>query len=352
MSVDSASDTFFALLTFLLILSPALLHVLAYAGERSRALRVATVVLLGAFDVFAAMVGALLAISPAVLDLATMPPPSPDASPASTEALVAAIGSLGTVLLVAALAGLLLLVPAARRILARVVPIDPSRLVHAVALHDALLLVIVSAAIALVIPVVLADPEGLDMLSDNMASGGLAVLWIQNAAFALLAVFGVGWLVARDGRAVIARLGLDQPLSIRWWFGGVAVALGASLLLDAIWGAIAPEQMADVERLSEALIEPILAFGWAGAFTIGAAAGIGEELLFRGAAQPRFGLLLTSLLFAVLHTQYSVSPALILIFVLALILGVARQRAGTWTAIAVHATYNFVIAAMALLGGT
>ena len=74
------------------------------------------------------------------------------------------------------------------------------------------------------------------------------------------------------------------------------------------------------------------------------AAGIGEEILFRGAAQPRLGLPLTALLFAAVHTQYTVSPALVHIFVTGLLLGVVRRRANTTTAIAVHASYNFLLA--------
>lgn len=356
--MDSLPEGASALLTFVLVLSPAVLLVLAHAAESSRALRMGTLLLLGAADVFAGLLGALLALSPAVLDpanLSALPPELTGPTNLSRlppgTALPSAIGNLGTVMMIAALVGLVLLMPPVRRLLARLLPIDPDRLVHVVALHDALLLIVLSLAVGLVIPSVLADPAGLDALTKSVASGGLTVLWVQNAAFALLAVFGVGWLVVRDGREVIQRLGLDQRPSLRWWLGGVAVALGASLALDAVWGVLAPEQMADVERLSNALIEPILAYGWAGAITIGVAAGIGEELLFRGAAQPRFGLIFTSLLFAVLHSQYSISPALLLIFVLALVLGVARRRAGTWTSIAIHATYNFTIAAMAILGG-
>lgn len=349
--MDSFSESANALLTFLMVLSPAVLLVLAHVAESSRRLRIGTLLFLGASDVLAGLAGALLSISPALLDPSSVARAAPNAAPQSGDALIAAIGQLGTVVMVAALVGLVLLVKPVRRLLARVIPIDPERVVHVVALHDALLLVVVSLAVGLVIPSVLADPEGLDAMTRGVESGGLSVLWLQNAAFALLAAFGVGWLVVRDGPAVVQRLGLDRRPSWRWWLGGVAVALGSSMALDAVWGAVAPEQMADIERLSNALIEPILAYGWAGAITIGAAAGIGEELLFRGAAQPRFGLLFTSLLFAVLHTQYSISPALLLIFVLALVLGIARRRAGTWTAIAIHATYNFLIAAMAIAGG-
>jgi len=71
-------------------------------------------------------------------------------------------------------------------------------------------------------------------------------------------------------------------------------------------------------------------------------AGIGEELLFRGALQPRFGILLTAAVFALGHVQYALSPAIIEVFVIGLVLGWLRQRSNTTTCIAVHAGYNFV----------
>jgi len=79
-----------------------------------------------------------------------------------------------------------------------------------------------------------------------------------------------------------------------------------------------------------------------GALTLGLAAGLGEEVLFRGALQPRFGLLFTTLLFTVSHTQYTVSPALVEIFVVGLILGLVRDRRSTTLAILVHAAYNIM----------
>ena len=63
----------------------------------------------------------------------------------------------------------------------------------------------------------------------------------------------------------------------------------------------------DVQRLTEVLIGPLLG-SIPGILTLGLAAGIGEETLFRGALQPRFGLLITSLLFALLHSQYGITP--------------------------------------------
>jgi membrane protease YdiL (CAAX protease family) len=69
-------------------------------------------------------------------------------------------------------------------------------------------------------------------------------------------------------------------------------------------------------------------------------AALAEEMLFRGAVQPRLGLWFTSLAFALGHLQYGLSPALVQILVLGLILGLVRQRANTTTCIVIHGLYN------------
>lgn len=78
------------------------------------------------------------------------------------------------------------------------------------------------------------------------------------------------------------------------------------------------------------------------ALAVGLSAGIGEELLFRGALQPRFGIVLTSLLFAVGHAHYGLSPAMAEVFVVGLVLGLVRRRINTTACIAIHAGYNFL----------
>ncbi|MBK6432580.1 MAG: CPBP family intramembrane metalloprotease [Anaerolineae bacterium] len=57
-------------------------------------------------------------------------------------------------------------------------------------------------------------------------------------------------------------------------------------------------------------------------------------MIFRGALQPRFGLILTSFLFAVIHVQYGLSPAVVQVFVLGLVLGIIRQRGNLTMSIA------------------
>ena len=62
-----------------------------------------------------------------------------------------------------------------------------------------------------------------------------------------------------------------------------------------------------------------------------------------------FGILPTSLIFAVSHVQYGLSPATLAIFLLSVILGIIRRRSNTTVAIIVHAGYNFILGLISLL---
>jgi membrane protease YdiL (CAAX protease family) len=73
---------------------------------------------------------------------------------------------------------------------------------------------------------------------------------------------------------------------------------------------------------------------------IGISAGVGEELLFRGALQPRYGIVLSSLLFALLHAQYGFSFVTFGTFLLGCLFGVLAKRHGTTSAIIAHTVYN------------
>jgi uncharacterized protein len=106
----------------------------------------------------------------------------------------------------------------------------------------------------------------------------------------------------------------------------------------------------DVEKLTEQLLGPLFRSPF-GILTIGLAAGLGEETLMRGAIQPRFGLLLTSLIFAILHNNYGFSMSTIVVFALGLILGLVRMRYNTTTAMIVHAVYNSSLGVLAYLSG-
>ena len=83
--------------------------------------------------------------------------------------------------------------------------------------------------------------------------------------------------------------------------------------------------------------------------TLGLAAALGEELVFRGAMQPRFGLLLTAILFALLHSNYGITLSTAVVLILGLVLGWQRIRYNTSSAMITHATYNITLGLMAFL---
>ncbi len=62
------------------------------------------------------------------------------------------------------------------------------------------------------------------------------------------------------------------------------------------------------------------------ALVVSVVVGVTEELFFRGALQPRFGLLLTAVLFTGAHVQYGFTLATLEVFGGALALGWLRRR--------------------------
>ncbi|NOX61782.1 MAG: CPBP family intramembrane metalloprotease [Chloroflexi bacterium] len=258
--------------------------------------------------------------------------------PIVIEGVFTRLPQVGLSLALPALGGVALLLPFVRRGVARIVPIDASNPVHAVALSYTML-VVLNLWFTLAI--------GLDALAEMLAAApqqdatALAgALWVQAIMFMIMAFVGVGWLARRDLGAVLRRLGLERPTGRHLLLGvslGVAMVL-LLLPLDFIGGVF--DQ--NVERLTEQLVGP-LTQSLFGVLTLGLAAGLGEEMLLRGALQPRFGLLFTSLIFALLHSNYGLSASTLIVFVVALALGWARMRHNTSTAIIAHATYNIVI---------
>jgi len=235
------------------------------------------------------------------------------------------------------------LIPAVRRGLARLLPLDPASPVHMTALAFAVYLLGS-------VPIQLAMLGGnLDSIANMGSVLGLSELWQQGAAFIIMGLFGVGLWLRRSTDEVTDRLGLHMPSGRQW---GLVIGLTiAFVLLDQgvawAWANFDPISFERIGKVSNALfgglISPL------GALTIGLSAGLGEELVFRGALQPRFGLLFTSFLFAVLHVQYGLSPAVFQVFLLGLVLGVIRQRGNLTMAIALHTLYNASLVALTLI---
>jgi membrane protease YdiL (CAAX protease family) len=155
-----------------------------------------------------------------------------------------------------------------------------------------------------------------------------------------LALAGVGFLMRRDLKQSLARLGF-VPMTIREFVQTVFVAVLlvlAVVLFEFAEKAWFPELHALENRfpLEFADVSPFL-----GIPALSLAAGVGEEAIFRGALQPRFGIILTSLLFAALHFQYQL-PGITLIFFIGVLLGIMRNRRSTTFTACVHMVYDVI----------
>jgi membrane protease YdiL (CAAX protease family) len=163
--------------------------------------------------------------------------------------------------------------------------------------------------------------------------------------FITVALLGVGLGVRRNARATLQRLGYGAA-SLRH-LGVVVVFVGAALALsfaaDALFAQLQPELYRKVGEISNNLFNPAglsTASAVLFALLVGVGAGLGEETLFRGAVQPKLGILATSVLFASMHFQYGPSLLLGYLFLLSIGLGVLRQRINTTASFLAHATYN------------
>ncbi len=171
-------------------------------------------------------------------------------------------------------------------------------------------------------------------------------LWLpslKHALFLLLnygcmTLAGIGFLLHRHLRAALARLDL-RPVSIRqvgWSAVVAAVFFVVTLLMNSVEGFLFPDLYALEDRFSWDVSKPSLL---AASMLISLSAGIGEEALFRGALQPRFGIVATALLFTATHTHYQL-PGLFILFLQDLAIGIIKQRTSTTFVACVHAFYD------------
>jgi membrane protease YdiL (CAAX protease family) len=166
--------------------------------------------------------------------------------------------------------------------------------------------------------------------------------------FVMLALASVGPGVRRTARETLERLGL-LPLRPWWWLLGIAVGIvvvkGGTHVYDLVNTLTPADCRAQQEKVFQHLAGQ--ARHWYAQVAIGAAAGTGEELLFRGALQPRVGIVLASLLWASFHLQYTChglpSASNLYILLLGLVFGVLRRQFGLGTAIAAHIAYDSTI---------
>lgn len=277
----------------------------------------------------------LLGLAPgacAVLGLFTLAALPTTASPAAGGRLAGYVA----ILLLTALVAASLMLQSTRDRLARLIPIDPRSPV------DTTALVLSTVVVGLQI----GSQVAIDVLAQQARSGpqlGPLDLVGQEVPFLLAALLGVGLFIRRGPRSTLTRLGLVRPsgwqLVLALAAAGIFYAFGNGV--DMLSHMLTPTTAAKVDaanqRLFGSLGNPV------GIATIALSAGICEEALFRGAMQPRLGVLWTSLVFAAVHSQYGLSLDAIAVFVLAIGLGLLRRVANTTTTTICHVTYNTLV---------
>lgn len=263
--------------------------------------------------------------------------------------LPAALANLIFVVVVAALSGALVSSPAARLAARRVLPrgaaFDPESPVHLAAMILSLAFVVVNTT-----QFVLGG--GLGGLAEMIETSGIALdqvafvglLWI------LAAFLGVGLGMRRTLAQALARLGLRAPTLDDVRSGilyGILLYVG-SIVMATVWAAlVSPDTFAEQTAASQQLGQAINSLPLI--LVVSLSAALGEEIFFRGALQPVFGIVPTGLFFALIHTQYTLTPASVWILVVALALGLLRRRSSTTAAIIAHFVYNFIPLALLLL---
>ena len=223
-----------------------------------------------------------------------------------------------------------------RRDVAAYIPIDPDNPVHALALVLAVIL-FGTQATALLLTDVLA-------IYATQAPETVAGTVLDQLPLLLLALAGVGLYVRRKPSVAAIRLGLVRPA---WWHILLALA-AAGVFLAALQGfdeanhLLLPGLAARIDATDQHLFGQLAGTNWLGIAVIALLPGTCEDLLFRGALQPRLGLLPTALLFTSIHSQYGLSIDLAGVFVIAVCLGLIRKYTNTTTSMSAHITYNLL----------
>ena len=237
--------------------------------------------------------------------------------------------------------GMLVTLTPIRRLLARLMRLDLASPVHTLAL---VLVGYLAGQSALTL-----SQGGLEGLAATAEPTSISFVVLSELLFAFVALLGVGILVRRHGRELMQRLGLvrPQPNHLLVGVGLIGVLVVFQFIAGLAWVLMNPSQAEVLEDVNSILLADMdTLWEW---LVLALAAGIGEELLFRGALQPVMGLGFTAVVFAVVHVQYGFSPILLFVVILAVILGLVRRYYNTTTAIFIHVGYDFVLGLFALL---
>ncbi len=225
------------------------------------------------------------------------------------------------------------LVRSFRKLMARVTPMDPGSTI------DMMGLGLVLALMAYFGWAITLDTDPDDLTSAVTVSSQI----INVVFFILIAYVAVGTNIYRTGTEATSRLGLRWPTLPDIVIGVAAVvpafmlSMVGSLLTLYFQPDLFDDLGATMEEMSSGTSVTLVAV------LIFASAGLGEEILFRGAIQPRFGIFLTAAFWALVHTQYQFSFVVLGLFLVGVMFGYMRKYQSTTSAIIAHALYNAAV---------
>jgi len=205
---------------------------------------------------------------------------------------------------------------------------------------DPLLLVAVQLAVGVATHWVYYQVSGLALDPRSYGKESLQALAGTELSLVALALAGVGLGVWRTWRPAIERLGWASP---SWWQVALALLLAqvfslSNIPVNLLTFFLTPQALYAISANSQHIFGDL---PWWTLPIFAVLAGVGEETLFRGALQPRFGIVVTAALFAMVHVQYGFTPILGMVFVHGLGYGLIRRHLNTTTAALAHATYDF-----------
>jgi uncharacterized protein len=254
------------------------------------------------------------------------------------------LGVLAWGLLVLLLAPVVLLLRSVRVRIAGWLPLDPDAFHHWIGLVALLWFVTMPLAS---LPVLGGRPPLEALLAETGVTTAAVTTWYELLYglvwTVLLCLLAAGFPMARPLPAALVRLGLTWP-----GWRGIAVGVVASVLMVPLFTAADQVATGLVESFglattSSAWIDRLFGrdFGLLGALAAALSAGLGEELVWRGVIQTRYGLPLAALGFAAIHGFQYGPDGLIVVFLSGLVLGVLRWRTNTTVAAVAHGGYDF-----------
>lgn len=195
---------------------------------------------------------------------------------------------------------------------------------------------------------------GLDGVAETVEASGVSIYasLFETVLWLVAAFLGVGFAIRRTAQATFERLGLRIPTTRDMTVGiGIGIVLFvSSMIFTAVWQAITdPETFAQQIRAAEGFSRQLQTLPVI--LLVAGGAAIGEEIFIRGALQPVLGIGLTSAFFALLHSQYLLTPTFVFIFLVSVVFGLVRRNLNTSAAVIAHFVYNVAPFLLVILVG-